>query len=214
MLLLLVLSLLIFDGHARVDPQNHELCLYLFNEPFICGTRPSPSTYIYIQKTEHSDPVNGTQSPIDIINAYSSFVVDDILPDMCSYFKGISACMKTGADHFGRNCMFTVPKLVKIHRTYQNLTSAFCDHLTADVKKLIACANDDNAILATFISCMYGAYHYMLQHQDMDQCKVIHRCRDCLLQFEDCAPMATWNMISKFDENYNDMCSMLKQTTG
>ncbi|XP_052071598.1 uncharacterized protein LOC127709932 [Mytilus californianus] len=213
MLLLLVLSLLIFDGHASLPPGT-QTCRFNFERPFGCHIRPLPSSYIYIQRTELSDPVNGTQSPFDIINAYSSFVVDEILPDMCSYFKSVSSCMKARKGQVRRACMNIEPHLIGVHQAYQNLTSAFCDHLTPDVfRKMIECGNDDNSLLATFTSCMYGAYNYVVQHKNREKCSVIPRFRDCLLQFEDCAPSATWSLVTVLNGNQNDMCLMLKQMT-
>lgn len=221
MLLLLVLSLLIFEGHAYSPPRFDRIrnssyskpqkCIKYLNRNYECKQRPSLDEYI-----SSVDAYGNTMGLTieDISNARRTYVVQDIVEAMCSYFMGVSACMKVTDKYLKKYCS---EDLYQVAQSYQKLTSAICPEIAADIKAMIQCANKDNSILVTYASCMYGAYHYMLVSQNFgrDQCSMIQRFRDCFYQFEDCPKqMITWNMIHLFDDYLNDICFMLRQIKG
>ncbi|XP_063443629.1 uncharacterized protein LOC134724507 [Mytilus trossulus] len=217
MLLLLVLSILIYEGYARSPMRaryfndgipsfpNPEKCDIYLNKAFECKERPSMKNYIDTQDA-NGEKVENTFP--DLIKARKITIEKAVVADMCSYFMGVSACMKaTNYQYIGKYCPAA---RFQVAKSYQILSSAVCSKIAEDLEAMVECANHDNGILVTFASCMYGAYRFMKAHPGRHPASMIDRYRDCFYQFESCPKqMMTWDTINVFNEYHNDISFLL-----
>ncbi|VDI23483.1 Hypothetical predicted protein [Mytilus galloprovincialis] len=217
MLLLLVLSLLLFEGHARSPMRavyfndgipsfpNPEKCEIYLNKAFECRERPSIEKYI---NTQDANGEKLGTTFLDLVNARKTTIEKAIVADMCSYYVGVSACMKATIYHYiGKYCP---ARQFQVAKSYQIVTSAVCSKIAEDLEAMVQCANHDNGILVTFASCMYGAYSFIKAHPERHHASMIDRYRDCFYQFESCPKqMMTWDTINVFNEYHNDISFLL-----